>query len=142
MRHPQIVIYESDGFLASQIEGLARENRWVVRESRHADVCLSFLQQASPVVLLIKLGPKPLDDLSLLDGVRERIPDCPALVFGDVKFEGAEQRAAIAGLAYDLGARYVMFSPLTRALIEDLVAGLMAATIRRSVPDTEERADA
>ena len=38
MRLPQIVVYETDGWLAAQVSDLARENGWLVRESRQAAV--------------------------------------------------------------------------------------------------------
>ena len=55
------------------------------------------------------------------------------LLVSDVKMEGAEQRAQLSALAFDLGTRYVLFPPLQQPVIEDLVAGLMAATVRRVV---------
>jgi hypothetical protein len=56
--------------------------------------------------------------------------------------EGAEQRAQLSALAFDLGARYVLFPPLQQPVIEDLVSGLMAATIGRVVGVTAEDDDA
>jgi hypothetical protein len=55
------------------------------------------------------------------------------VLVSDVKMEGAEQRAQLSALAFDLGARYVLFPPLQQPVIEDLVAGLLGATIRRVV---------
>jgi hypothetical protein len=48
----------------------------------------------------------------------------------------------VAALAYDIGARYVMFPPLTRTLVEDIVAGLMAATIKRCALPKESESHA
>jgi len=50
----------------------------------------------------------------------------------DVKLPDAERAAWTAALL-DLGARYVLFPPLTRPVLEDAVSGLMAATIRRVI---------
>jgi len=132
MRLPQIVIYESDGWLAAQTVDVARDNGWLVRESRHADACLTFLREARPSILLLRLESKPVDDLTLLTTLHAKTPDCPVAVFSNAKLDGASQRAHLAGLAYDLGARFVMFPPLTRTVIEDVVSGLMAAAIKRS----------
>lgn len=142
MRHPQIVTYEADGFLAAQVADLARESRWLVRESRQPEACLNLLQQSGPAVLLIMLGPKLADELALLGELHEKAPDVPALVFSAAKLESADHRAALAGIACDLGARHVLFPPLARNAIEDLVAGMMAATIRRRQPAARESADA
>jgi len=133
MKHPQVVVYESDGWLADQVRRLAGENAWLVRESRRADACLNLLEDGRPTVLLLRLERELLDGLTLLSQVAERAPDCPVVLVSDVKMEGAEQRAQLAALAFDLGARYVLFPPLQQPVIEDLVAGLLGATIRRVV---------
>ncbi len=131
MNYPQLVIYENDGWLASQVKELAREHAWLVREPRDPEACLALLRETRPSVLLLKLERRLMDEFGVLAMVQQRVPDCPVAVFSDAKFEGASQRAVLAALAYDLGARCVMFPPLTRTLVEDLAAGLMAATIAR-----------
>ena len=133
MRHPQIVVYETDGWLAAQIAETSRDHGWIVRESRRPEDCLAFLREARPAILLLKLERKLTDELGLLATVNEKVPDCPVVVFSDVKLDGAQQRTNLAALAYDLGARHVMFPPLTQIFIDDLVVGLMTATIRRAV---------
>jgi chemotaxis response regulator CheB len=133
MKHPQVVVFESDGWLADQVRRLAAENAWLVRESRHPEACLKLLEDARPVVLLLRLERELLDGLTLLSQVTERAPDCPVVLVSDVKMEGAEQRAQLSALAFDLGARYVLVPPLQQPVIEDLVAGLLGATIRRVV---------
>jgi chemotaxis response regulator CheB len=131
MRYPQIVVFERDGWLAAQVQELGREHSWLVRESRQADACVQLLREARPAVLLLKLERKLIDELTLLARLQEKAPDCPVIVVSDVKLDGAAQRMSLAGLAYDLGARCVLFPPLTHPVIEDLVVGLMEATIER-----------
>jgi chemotaxis response regulator CheB len=133
MKHPQVVVFESDGWLADQVRRLAAENAWLIRESRQPEACLKLLEDARPAVLLLRLERELLDGLTLLSQVTERAPDCPVVLVSDVKMEGAEQRAQLSALAFDLGARYVLFPPLQQPVIEDLVAGLLGATIRRVV---------
>lgn len=133
MKHPQVVVYESDGWLADQVRRLAGEHAWLVRESRHADACLALLADVRPTVLLLRLERELLDGVTLLGQVAERAPDCPVVLVSDVKMEGADQRAQLSALAFDLGARYVLFPPLQQPVIEDLVAGLLGASIRRLV---------
>jgi chemotaxis response regulator CheB len=105
---------------------------------------LQLLAEVRPCVLLLKLERELLDGLTLLGRVAERAPDCPVVLVSDVKMEGAEQRAHLSALATDLGARYVLFPPLQTPVIEDLVAGLMAATVQRVVgtSSAEEGGDA
>ena len=131
MRHPRLVIYERDGFLAEQVRELAREHRWVVRESRQADACLKILRDPGPAVLLIKVDKEALDGMALIGRAFESAPHCPLALFFDEKQEGAGQRALLAGLAYDLGASAVVFPPLTQSAVEDLAAGLMAGAVAR-----------
>lgn len=136
MKLPQVVIYESDGFLAGQVRRLADEHSWLVRESRDPAACVKLLSDARPSVLLLKLEGQLLDGLTLLGQVVEQAPDCPVIIVSDVKMEGAEQRAQLSALAFDLGARYVLFPPLQQPVIEDLVSGLLNAAIRRVVGTT------
>ena len=133
MKLPQVVVFETDGWLADQVRRLAGENKWLVRESRQPDACLALLADARPAVLLLRLERELVDGLSLLGKVAERVPDCPVILVSDVKMEGAEQRVQLSTLAFDLGARYVLFPPLQQPVIEDLVAGLLAAAIHRVV---------
>ena len=41
-------------------------------------------------------------------------------------------RAVWTATAFDLGARFVLFPPLTRPVLEELAGGLMSAVIRRA----------
>jgi chemotaxis response regulator CheB len=141
MKLPQVVVYESEGTLAGQVRRLAGENSWLVRESRDPDACVKLLADSRPSVLLLNLERDLHDGLSLLGWVAERAPDCPVIVVSDVKMEGAEQRAQLSALAFDLGARYVLFPPLQQPVIEDLVAGLMSATIKRVVGTAGDDSD-
>ena len=142
MKLPQVVVYESDGWLADQVRRLAGEHSWLIRESRRPDACLGLLEDSRPAVLLLRLERELLDGLTLLGQVTERAPDCPVVLVSDVKMEGAEQRAQLSALAFDLGARYVLFPPLQQPIIEDLVSGLMGATIQRVVGAIAEDDDA
>ena len=38
-------------------------------------------------------------------------------------------------MLFDLGARYVLFPPLTKPVLEDLASGLMASAVRRVMGD-------
>ena len=142
MKLPQVVVYESDGWLADQVRRLAGENAWLVRESRRPEACLALLADSRPAVLLLRLERELHDGLALLGQVAEQAPDCPVILVSDVKMEGAEQRAQLSALAFDLGARYVLFPPLQQSVIEDLTAGLLSAAIRRVVGATADDDDA
>src|SRR5688572_23580960 len=100
MKHPQVAVYEADGWLASQVRRLAGENGWLVRESRHPEACLALLSDGRPSVLLLKLEKDLVDGLTLLTQVVEQAPDCPVLLVSDVKMEGAAQRVQLSTLAF------------------------------------------
>jgi hypothetical protein len=121
MRRAQIVVYESDGHLADLLRDSARRHDWWLREVRHADGALQALRPAGAGVLVLKLGRDLERELGLLENVTWLYPDAAAVVVGDV------ENAPLAELAWDLGARFVLFPPLPRAHLPDIVAGLMAA---------------
>jgi hypothetical protein len=133
MRSPQIIVLEPDGWLAKQLRELAAESRWLVQSARSVDTALS-LSRRRPAVLLLQFEPvedKP-EPLQLVADVHRLAPDTPVVAVADVKLPDAE-RAAWAAALLDLGARYVLFPPLTKPVLEDVVSGLMAATIRRVI---------
>jgi DNA-binding response OmpR family regulator len=137
MRVPQIVVVESDGWLAKQLRELAGESRWLVQTVRSVDTALSLMRQRQPVVLLVQVEPaedKP-EPLELIADVHRLAPDVPVIAVSDVKLPDAERTAWTAALL-DLGARYVLFPPLTRPVLEDVVSGLMTATIGRIVGES------
>jgi hypothetical protein len=136
MRAPQIIVVAADGWLAKQIRELAAESRWLVQSTRSVDTALS-LARRQPAVLLVQVEPaedKP-DPLGLIADVHRLTPDVPVVAVSDVKLPDAERTAWTAALL-DLGARYVLFPPLTKPVLEDVVSGLMTATIRRVVGAT------
>jgi hypothetical protein len=135
MRYPQIVILAFDEWLGKQLRELAAEARWRLREVRQPAAALALLRDPRPTVLLVQADPhdeKAAAFALLADAHRTR-PDAAAVVVCDVKLSEAD-RVAWAAASLDLGARYVLFPPLARPVLEDVVSGLMAAVIRRTLP--------
>ena len=133
MRSPQLAILETDGWLAKQLRELAGESRWLVQAARSIDTART-LAHRQPTVLLVQFEPgedRPAP-LQLVADVHTTAPDTPIVAVADVKLPDAERAAWTAALL-DLGARYVLFPPLTKPVLEDVVSGLMAATIRRVI---------
>jgi hypothetical protein len=131
MRFPQIIVLEHDGWLAKQLRELAGETRWLVQGARTTDAALS-LAARQPTVLLAQFEPgadRP-GQLQLVADVHRAAPDTPLVAVADVKLPDAERAAWTAAL-FDLGARFVLWPPLTKPVLEDVVSGLMTATIRR-----------
>lgn len=119
MRLPQIVVYEKDGRLKLQLEPLAEQRRWALREARLPETCLSHLTQSGPAVVVVKAGHDPERELNLLERVTWLYPEAAAVLVAD-----GDQPQWI-GLAWDLGAAYVLVSPQPRERLPEIVAGLM-----------------
>jgi len=130
MQHPQIVVFERDGRLAEALAALSEAERWTRRESRQAEACLRLLRQPGPGVLVVKVGKPAERDLALVEQAAWQFPNVPVVVVGE-----AEDAAMLAGLAWDVGASYALFPPLSRDLLPEVVAGLMRSAIVRTFPD-------
>jgi len=50
MKNPQVVVLESDGWLADQVRRLAADHAWLVRESRRPEACLALPRPAYLIV--------------------------------------------------------------------------------------------
>jgi hypothetical protein len=128
VKHPQVVVYEGDGKLAALLRPLAEERKWPLREARQPGACLRLLRQGEPAVLILKAGRDLERELALLERVAWLRPRTASVVVGEA------DHAALAGLAWDLGAAFVLLPPLPRELLPDLVAGLMGRTDDGLVP--------
>jgi hypothetical protein len=140
MKLPRVIVLEHDGWLAKQLRELAGESRWLVQTARSVDTALGLARGRGPAVLLAHVEPaedKP-GPLGLVAEVHRLAPDVPVVAVSDVKLPDAERAAWTAAL-FDLGARYVLFPPLTRPVIEDVVSGLMAAAIGRVIGEAAPR---
>lgn len=132
MRYPQVVVCASDDWTVNQLRPQAVEHRWLLRSVRQLAAARDLALEPRPTVLLVQADPaaeRP-DALRLVADIHRLRPDVATVVLSDVKLS-EDDRAAWAAGVYDLGARYVLFPPLTRPVLEDLVGGLMAATVRR-----------
>jgi len=121
--YPRILVYEGDGSLARLLRPLAEERRWSLREPRRPDACLALLRRGDPAVLVLKLGRDVVRELGLLERVHWLHPNTGSVVVGDV------EDAALADLAWELGAGCVWTSPRPRDQLPAVVAGLMEAAV-------------
>jgi hypothetical protein len=128
MLHPQIVTWERDSRLADQLRSLATTERWALREPRQTGPLWRILQIGGPTVFVVKIGHSADRDLSLVDRVTWELPDIATVVVGDL-----ESASVLSGLAWDVGAAYALFPPLSRDLLPEIVTGLMRRAIRESI---------
>jgi DNA-binding NtrC family response regulator len=125
VNHPQVLIYETDGRLADLLRGLAKERRWALRQPRRPEACLSLLQTGGPAVLVLRVGADLVRQMTLLERVTWLCPEAATVVVGD------EANEVLAGLAWDLGASYVLAPPESRDRLPALVAELMGLPATR-----------
>ncbi|HEY2787188.1 MAG TPA: hypothetical protein VGJ05_19670 [Fimbriiglobus sp.] len=141
MKSPQLVVLEFDGWLAKQLRDLTVERKWLLREARQPGAAKGMLADGRPTVMCVLIDPHktPPDGLKLLAEVHRLRPDVAVVAVSDAKLP-EDDRAIWTATALDLGARYVLFPPLTRTVLEDLANGLLHATIQRTgavVPDSD-----
>ena len=133
MKAPQIVVFEFDGWLAKQLRDQAASRKWLLKEARQAGAAKGFLADGRPTVLFALVDPhkNPPDGLKSVAEVHRTHPDVAIVVVSDAKMP-EDDRATWAATAADLGARFVLFPPLTRPVLEDLAGGLLSAVIQRT----------
>ena len=136
MKHPQLVILGFDEWLAKQLREDAASNGWILRDVRQATAFLAQAREPRPTVTLIQTDPHrpPADSLGVVAELHRLAPDAATVVVSDVKLP-EDDRTAWTAAALDVGARYVLFPPLERTMLSELASSLMAAVIRRTMPE-------
>jgi DNA-binding NtrC family response regulator len=134
MKHPQVIVLDADGWIAKQLRELADEGRWLVRTVRTVDAATALARERCASVLLVQveLGDEKHARLALVADIHRIAPEVPVVAITDAKPSEVERATWTAAL-FDLGARYVLFPPVTKPVLEDVVSGLMSATVRRVV---------
>lgn len=130
MHYPQVIVGSADEWTAHQLEELVAEHRWKLVPVRRLDAVRSALAMSRPTVLLLQLDPTSDAGLSLVMETHLADRDVAIVVLSETKLP-EESRAVWTASLMDLGARAVIFPPFTRAVLEDLVGGLMAAILSR-----------
>lgn len=130
MQHPQVIVTGQDDTLANQLQSFINEHRWRLLHVADAEKARPSL--GCPTVLLVQLDvedakAKAQNTMSHVHLVH---PDVAIIAVLSSKISSDERAIWLAGL-FDLGARYVLIPPHTRSVVEDVVGGLMTATIAR-----------
>ncbi len=129
MKYPQLLIYESDGAIAELLGKLAADQGWLIRQCRSAETIFELLKESRISVVFLKFERDLLSGLELLSQITSLYPDCSVVVVSDVKAD-SQQRENLACLVFDLGAKYIVFPPLTQPVAEDLANGCMISSLR------------
>lgn len=128
MRHPALIICERDGRLAERLRELSETHRWQLRLPHAPEDCLQAVSRGGPAVVVVKVGRDLVTEMSLVRQLADRAADVRVIVVGDT------ENPVLTGLAWDLGADFVLFPPLARDLLPDVVRGLLEAAVQRGEP--------
>jgi hypothetical protein len=134
MLYPHLIILDPGGELARLLADLASEHRWLVRTPRACDTALSLAREGRPGVLFVRVEPgdETPEPFALVADAHRLCPDVPVVAVSGSKLPDAD-RVAWSAVLTDLGARYVLFPPVSRPVLEDVASGLMASSVRRVV---------
>lgn len=118
MQQAQVLTYGLDGALAEQLRAFAEARRiWLRETSQHA-ACRQLLHPP-PSVFVLVLGRDLERELNLLDECHRCCPGTAALVIGET------DNPVLAGLAWDLGATFVLFPPTPLERIVEVVEQIL-----------------
>lgn len=119
MRFAQVIAYGADGQLAELLREVTQQRgAWLRPVSRPA-TCLGLLRKNPASIVVLKLGTDLEKELALLQRCSEQFPAAATLVVGHT------EHPPLAALAWDLGARFVLFPPQPSARLRDLLVGLL-----------------
>jgi DNA-binding NtrC family response regulator len=114
----QILIIGHDSRLTAMLE--ERQGSGVpIRHPRDTAECLDLLAQGPASVVVLKVGRHTEEEMGLLARVSLHHPDTSVVVVGEAA------HSHLAGLAWDLGAAYVLILPQPREILPEIVGGLL-----------------
>jgi hypothetical protein len=119
MQRAQVLVYENDGRLSALLREKAAARGWWLREVHHAAAALRLLQRGGSGALVLKIGRDLEREFTLLEQAARLFPGTATVLVGDA------DNPALAGLAWDLGARYVLFPPQPREHLPEILDALM-----------------
>lgn len=125
MKSPRVVVWAFDDWLATRLREAVSERGWLLLTVRSADAWAKAAA-GGPCVAVVQAdltgdSEKGLSAVSELNRTR---PDADVVLVCDVKLND-EDRPPWTAAALDLGARLVLYPPLTKTVLEDAVIGLM-----------------
>jgi DNA-binding NtrC family response regulator len=119
MRQRQVLVCESDGRLAEVLRESVQAHGWSMNEVRHPRVCLGLLPQGPGSVVVVRVGRDLVREMNLLEQIGTLFPETATIVVCDA------DNQSVIGLAWDLGAKFVLHPPQIREMLPEVVAGLL-----------------
>jgi DNA-binding NarL/FixJ family response regulator len=116
MQKRQIVTYGLAGVLAENLRELAQSRRFWLRETSQLSACQNLVSTSVPKILVLVLSGNLERELALVEQVHASLPATAIIVIGEA------DNPALTGLAWDLGATYVLSPPAPVEMIEDVIA--------------------
>lgn len=115
MQQRQIVTHGLAGALAENLRELAQTRRFWLRETSQLAACQNLISTCIPQVFVLVLSGNLERELALVEQVHASLPETAIIVIGEA------DNPALAGLAWDLGATFVLFPPAPVEMIEDVI---------------------
>jgi DNA-binding response OmpR family regulator len=126
MRHAQVIVCEPDLRLGDLLRECTAKHGWRLRHVRDASSVVGLLRGGAASVVVLKTGRDLEREFATLERISRLFPETATVVVGDA------DHPALAALAWDLGARYVLFAPLPRELLPEIVTFLMTGSQRHA----------
>ena len=124
MRHPQLIVCDQNPALIEPLRELARRQGRAYRPRQQPGACARLLERGNPAVLVLRLGADLANrsverELRLLERAAVRFPTARAVVVADA------DSLALAALAWDLGASWVLSPFRAHEQLLEILVGLM-----------------
>ncbi len=132
MKAPQIVVLSPDDWLGNQLRELVNDHRWLLREVRQLGAFAGQFADRRPSLALVQFDWRDVRT-ELAEAIvllAQEHPEVAIIAVGDTKITEDHAPGWTAALL-DLGCRWVLYPPLTRAVLEDLLSGWMTALTDR-----------
>ncbi len=119
MQQAQIVTYGIDGVLAERLREFTQARRiWLRETSQHA-ACRNLVNTTAPPIVIIVLGADLERELTLIERVHESVPETAIIAIVET------DNPTLAGLAWDLGAAFVLAPPMPIERIIELIERIL-----------------
>ena len=132
MKAPQIVLFATEDWLGHQLREVAAGHRWLARESRQLGAFTEQFEDRRPSIAIVPFDPAGVrpEVAEVVARLASDHPEVAIVAVSESKIPEHHLPDWTAALL-DLGCRGVLFPPLTRAVLEDLLSGLMNARPER-----------